>query len=139
MKKIVVFLAFLSLFACDNTIVDNNPYLPNFTVNFTVNLNLPEAINLQSGGSATFNQGIRGVVIYHVGIDSYRAFDLACPHLELQDCSRMTVTNGDLFMTCPCDDERFQLLNGAPESGNISYAAKSYNVTKDGNILRITN
>lgn len=138
MKKILGFLAFLFLLSCDNSTVNNNPFLPNYTVNFTVNLNLPEGQNLLiPGGTETFNQGIRGVVIYYVGGEVYRAFDLACPHIELQDCSQMTVEN--LFMTCPCDEERFQLTNGAPENGAINYAAKSYFVTKSDPILRITN
>lgn len=132
-----IFMTF-GLFSCGNS-VDDNQFLPHINVDFTVNLNLSEGINLQvPGGHETFaNQGLRGVVIFRRNIDLFVAFDLACPHIELQDCSTMTV--GALFMTCPCDNERFQLTDGAPESGEVNESAIFYNVTKNGDILRITN
>ncbi len=138
MKNLLFICLFLGIVSCGKS-DDNNQFLPNFPVNFTVNLNLAEGIDLQvPGGSKVFaNEGIRGVVVFRQNIDIFVAFDLACPHIELQDCSTMTV--GSLFMTCPCDDQRFQLTNGAPENGNINESARFYNVTLNGSILRVSN
>ncbi len=138
MKNLFLLLLFITLLSCDDD-SNNSTFLPNATVNFTVNLNLSEGNNLLiPGGHAVFsNRGIRGVVVYRRSADLFVAFDLACPHINLQDCSTMTV--GALFMTCPCDNERFQIIDGAPENGNIQHAARFYNVTLNGNLLRITN
>lgn len=138
MKNFFVFLLLMSLLSCDDSF-ENNDFLPNVPVNFTVNLNLSEGLNLQiPGGQETFlGQGIRGVVIYRLNLDTFVAFDLACPHLELQSCSTMTVDA--LFMTCPCDNERFQLTNGASEDGSVSESARFYTTRLSGNILTVNN
>lgn len=137
MKNLLLICFFFGIISCGST-DDNNQFLSNVPVNFTINLNLAEGIDLQvPGGSKVFaNEGIRGVVVFRQNIDLFVAFDLACPHIELQDCSTMTV--GSLFMTCPCDDQRFQLTNGAPENGSINESARFYNVTKNGSILRVS-
>jgi nitrite reductase/ring-hydroxylating ferredoxin subunit len=139
MKQIFGLLLILSLFSCDDT-DDNNPFLPNFPVNFTINLNLAEGSDIRFvGGYKTFegiNFGIKGVVVYHVTENNFVAFELACPHIELQDCSLMNVDFP--FLICPCDDEKFQMIDGGSVNG-LSSSARPYNVTKNGNILRITN
>lgn len=137
MKNLFLLFVFITLFSCDSD-DNNNTFLPNARVDFTVNLNLSEGNNLLvPGGHAVFsNRGIRGVVVYRRSADLFVAFDLACPHVNLQNCSTMTV--GALFMSCPCDDERFQLTDGAPENGDVQHAARFYNVSLSGTILRIT-
>ncbi|MCF6351156.1 MAG: Rieske 2Fe-2S domain-containing protein [Flavobacteriaceae bacterium] len=139
MKYLFYTILFLSLISCGDT-TDNNQTLPYKLVDFTVNLNLSEGINLNTnGGQDQFlNQGLKGVLIIRRSDTNFIAFEMACPHLDLQDCSRMTV--GSLFMTCPCDEERFQLLDdGVAENGNISQNLRNYNVIRSGDILRITN
>ena len=138
MKNLLLICLFSGMISCGNS-DDNNQFLPNIPVNFTINLNLAEGIDLQvPGGSKVFaNEGIRGIVVFRQNIDVFVAFDLACPHIEIQNCSTMTV--GSLFMTCPCDDQRFQLTDGAPENGNINESARFYNVSLNGSILRISN
>ncbi len=139
MKNIFYIILILSLISCGNT-TDNNQALPYKLVDFTVNLNLAEGINLNTnGGQDMFlNHGLRGVLIIRRNDTGFDAYEMACPHIDLQDCSTMTI--GALFMTCPCDDERFQLLgDGVAENGNISQNLRNYNVVRSGDILRITN
>ena len=142
MKYFLLIISFiLTLSSCKDDFVDNNKYLPNISVNFSVDLNLPEANGLLVvGGYAKFpNQGIRGVIVFNNGLDNYIAFDLACPHIPLQDCSTMTFNQGDLFMKCECDGEKFSKLDGSPLNPNIQYAARMYLVEKSGNTLFIHN
>lgn len=143
MKYLIILLTAISLISCKDDFVDNNKYLPNISVNFTVDLNLPEANALLTpGGFAKFTEqdkGIRGVIVFNNGLDNYVAFDLACPHIPLQDCSTMTFNAGDLYMECPCDDEKFSKLDGSPLNPEIQYAARMYLVEKSGNILYIHN
>ncbi len=138
MKQIFGLLLILSLFSCDNT-DDNNPFLPIFPVNFTINLNLAEGINLIHDGNQEIflDQGIRGIIVKRFSATNFVAFDLACPHIELQNCSTMTVEGSILI--CLCDDERFQILDGASVSGNVNVTARNYNAILNGNILRISN
>jgi len=141
MKYLIIILTFLSLNSCKDDFVDNNKYLPNVSVNFSVDLNLPESNGLLIvGGFAKFpEKGIRGVIVFNNGLGNYIAFDLACPHINLQECSTMTFNSSDLFMKCPCDDEKFSKLDGSPLNPDIQYAARMYLVEKSGNTLFIHN
>ena len=134
MKKIFFIILITTLLSCDDT-TDNNPFLPNVNVNFTVDLNLPQNSDLLIGGSVIYeNRGVRGIVINYNGL-TYSATDLACPHIELQSCSTMTVDGS--FIVCPCDDEKFQIFDGASVN-DLNTSARTYQVTKNGNLLRIS-
>jgi len=139
-KSILLFLITIVFLSCKDDYVDGNTYLPNTPVNFTVNLNLSEGINLQSAGYKTFpNKGIKGVIIFNNGLDNFTAFDLACPHIPLQGCSVMTFSQTDLNMTCTCDGEKFSKIDGSPQNPEIRQAARAYTITKNGSTLYIRN
>ena len=139
MKKALL-LCFLALYSCKDDYTDNNTFLPNVQVNFTINLNLPEGNALLTNGFKIFyNKGLRGVIVFNNGLDNYIGFDLACPHINLQDCSTMTFDQSDLYMSCPCDEEKFSKLNGAPKNGGVLHAAREYIVTKSSNLLTVRN
>ena len=94
MKKLGVIILLLSLFSCSNT-DDPNSILPYVPVNETVYLNNPSNNNLLSvGGWVEISGGIKGIVVYHAGIENYLAYDLACPHLAPSACSKMIVEDG---------------------------------------------
>ena len=135
MKKIFILLIITTFFSCDSS-DDGNSILPNVTVNETVFLNIQS--NLRAvGGSATIPGGISGIIIYHVTNEQFLAFDRACPHLAPQQCSSMTLSG--VLMTCSCDDTKFSILDGAPQSGT-QFAARQYRVINNGNeTLTITN
>ena len=137
MKVTITFLLFIGLFAC-NTTDDNNPVLPDVAVNTTVFLNNPTNNDLLFvGGYVEIQGGIKGIVVYRSTNDTFFAYDLACPHLAVNECTKMTV-NG-LFMICTCDNSKFALaLGGAPQS-DTPYPAKEYKIVKNGNTLKITN
>ena len=138
MQKLFIAILFLSLLSCSNS-NDGNNLLPNVPVNETVFLNNPTNNNLLSvGGWVEIPGGIKGIVVYHATIDSYLAYDLACPHLAPNECTKMIVEDG-LNMECTCDNTMFALaLGGAPQSGT-QFAARQYRVIKNGNSLLITN
>ena len=126
--------------ACDENSNDFNDLLPERPVNQTIFLNNPEFIDLQVvGGWAYASGGISGLVIYHYGIDTFIAFERSAPHLSPQACSKMTVKN-NLTMECACDDSVFNILNGAPLTDGVNYAARQYRVLNTGpSTLQITN
>ena len=139
MKKTVLVLILISLLSCKDDYVDGNTFLPNVSVNFTINLLLAEGNDLLVYGSKEFpSKGIKGVIVFYDGLN-YTAFDLACPHVPLQGCSTMTFSQSDLFMKCPCDGEEFSKIDGSPRNPDIRQSARAYIVTKNGNTLYVRN
>lgn len=138
MKKIILIGLVFVLFGCDSEIIQNNPYLPNYNVNFTVNKDLPlyNSLNFTGNGVLinTTGTGIRGVFVFNTGT-GYTAFDAACPNQPLSACSTMTL-NG-IMGVCPCDDAEYSLFTGL--SQGKEYPLKAYRVEVNGNNLRIYN
>jgi nitrite reductase/ring-hydroxylating ferredoxin subunit len=140
MKKIVsIFFLSIFLISCSSNFEEND-LLPFVTVSQIVDLSLPQYNNLQvPGGWAYTSGGIKGIIIYNINGNQYKAFERAAPHLTLSNCSQMVVEN-NLRMMCPCDDSEFNILNGAPLTPGITYNAREYLVTDlNGISLRITN
>lgn len=139
MKQLLLFLFILSFYTCDKT-EDYNDVLPYRVVDFVADMNLPEYVDLQIPGQSveTDNYGLKGIVIYNFN-GNYKAFDLACPQIPLSTCSRMTF-DGSLFLNCPCDEAKFSIYDGSPQTDGVSYWAREYYVVKLSNSqLRITN
>ncbi len=140
MKKYIL-LIWISLFwSCEkDSIVSNNPYLPDYPVNFNVNLNLPEFNNLLYNSQGVLinieGVGIRGIFVFNTGNNVYVAYDAACPNQALSDCSSMTI-NG-IMGVCPCDDAEYNLFTG--QSTGKKYPLKPYRTEFNGNIIRIYN
>ncbi|WP_338410493.1 hypothetical protein [uncultured Flavobacterium sp.] len=140
MKKILILCIIPFFMACEqNSIINNNPYLPNYAVNFTVNLNLPTYSNLQftANGVLITNAGvgIRGIFLFNTGNNTFTAFDAACPNQTLGSCSTMTL-NG-INAVCSCDGAEYSLFTGI--SNGKTYPLKAYRTEVNGNIIRIYN
>ena len=142
MKNILFSILLLCVFACSDDDRPQNPFLPNVTVNFQVNLNLPEFDRLEfPGGSAeirTDGFGINGVYIRNLNNTTFVAFELTDPNHALESCSALSVSNEKA--TCDCSDGNvYNLITGQPEDSTLSYFLKAYRVQKQGNVLIVTN
>lgn len=143
MKKHLFYISsFLFLLSCskDNTINNNNPYLPNYPVDLTINLNLPEYNNLQFVSNSVYINngvaGIRGVFVFNTGNNNYVAFDAACPNQALSSCSTMTI-NG-IKAVCACDDAEYSFFTG--QAQGKQYPMKQYRVQQiNSTTLRVYN
>lgn len=129
-----------SLFSCSESDTDPNAILPNVPVNETVFLNNPQYINLKAVGGWAYTQGgISGIILYRAGTTNYLAWERAAPHLVPKTCSQMTVENS-IIMYCSCDESKFSIIDGSPQTDGINYSVKFYRVDILGNnTLRITN
>lgn len=142
-KFFLLFLILLSLNCSDNSINDNNPFLPIYSFSTTINLDLPEYSSLQFAGNAVAifgpNIGIKGVVVFNGGgTNNFHAYDLACPNQPLSDCSTSTISAP--FVVCPCDNERYFLFTGLPENRDLRYPLRRYRIeVLSQNVLRISN
>ena len=144
-KYFLLLIAFPMLFGCStNSTNNNNPYLPNYTVNLDVNMSLPQYSHLKfvSNGIYVAGQGVRGVFVFNTG-SGYVAFDAACPNQALSSCSTMTFKKIDdqridrTNVVCACDNAQYSLFSG--QSAGKSYPLKQYRVEVNGNLLRVYN
>ena len=137
MKKIPVLILFVVLlFSCsDNDVSNNNPYIPNFGVNFTIDMNLPAYSNLKyvSNGIIMSAYGGKGVIIFNAG-NTYNAFDAACPNQEFTSCTAMTIDG--INAVCSCDDAQYSLSTGL---GGKKYPLKQYKVQVSGTVIHVYN
>ncbi|TVZ56056.1 hypothetical protein OD91_1335 [Lutibacter sp. Hel_I_33_5] len=138
-KKVFILFTFLICLSCTDT-TENNDVLPFVQVNVTVDLNLPQFLDLRvPGGWAYSSGGISGIIIYNLNGNQFKAFERSCPHIPVSNCTRMQVEN-NIKMKCLCDDSEFNILNGSPITSGIDKFAREYLVTNlNGTILRITN
>lgn len=140
MKNLFLLLVILSFLSCDDP--KYNDLLPNTQVDVLIDLNLPLYIDLQVPGSwaetpTTPGYGIKGILIYNKN-NTYIAFERACPHIAVTDCSQMNFDG--LYLNCPCDDSNFNIFNGGVSTSGNGYSAREYLVQViSSTSLRITN
>ncbi|WP_035645391.1 hypothetical protein [Flavobacterium sp. ASV13] len=137
MKKIWLLIVFVcALSACSDSQRSNkNPYIPNYSVNLSVDMNLPLYSNLKypSNGVIIPNYGAKGIIIFNAG-NSYNAFDAACPNQEINSCAAMTIDG--IYAVCSCDKVQYSLFTGL---GSKEYPLKSYRVEVIGSVIHVYN
>ena len=141
MKTILrLFFLLMLTISCskDNVTKNNNPYIPNYAVNFTIDLNLPMYDNLKYPSNGLLindaNVGASGVIVFNTGT-GYTAFDATCPNQSFTDCSKMYVKG--IMAVCPCDSKEYDLFTGT--SSGMKYPLKAYRVEVNANIIRVYN
>ena len=83
MKKIIILLSLFLFINCGDDTIENDCF-SNVSASGTINLGLPQFINLQVPlGFATANLSNRSILIINRS-SRFQAFDLACPE---DDCS----------------------------------------------------
>lgn len=136
--KIILFITSIYLFVgCTNNQIEND-CIP-FT-NVNESLNIEQFIDLQiPGGWIYTDGGLQGLIIYNLNGIQFKAFDRLCPGQNLSSCSKMIV-DSNLRIVCPCNNNEYNILNGAPLNGDKTCFAKQYFVENlNGSLLRITN
>ncbi|WPO80662.1 hypothetical protein [Flavobacterium sp. KACC 22761] len=137
MKKIWLLIVFVcALSACSEGERSNkNPYIPNYSVNLTVDMNLPLYSNLKypSNGVIIPNYGAKGIIIFNAG-SGYNAFDAACPNQEINSCAAMTIDG--IYAVCSCDKVQYSLFTGL---GSKEYPLKQYRVEVSGTVIHVYN
>ncbi len=143
MGKMILYIFMAGLLtACssDDDIRHRNPNLPNINFRIQLNLDLPEYNNLQFPGNnyVTYNDGIKGIVIYNLNNSQYIAFELSDPNHPPNNCSAMKVEG--LTATCRCDDaNEYNIITGEITKGEGEYAMKPYRIERRGNVIEISN
>jgi nitrite reductase/ring-hydroxylating ferredoxin subunit len=155
-SKLSYFLSALlitySLVACER---NENDVIPDVYVDFTLNLNDIEFVNLTSlFGSVninanTNNWGLRaagydsnGIIVFTGPNDEFYAYDRTCPHDYFVNKLSIKVSVVDIiYAECPQCKTRYTLTNlGTPVSDTPGrYPLKNYRTSSDGSYIRVWN
>ncbi|MEA9415758.1 MULTISPECIES: hypothetical protein [unclassified Flavobacterium] len=138
MKKFWLLSLFVVLLmSCsDSRDRSKNPNIPNYSVNLTIDTNLPAYSNLKFISNPVYipNYGAKGLIVMKVGETSYNVFDAACPNEAISSCVAMTIDG--INAVCSCDKSVYSLFTGL---GDKEYPMKQYRVDVAGSTLRIYN
>ena len=139
MKRYFLLTATLLILACHkDSVINDNPYLSNYSFSVVINTSLPSYSNLNFPSNpvliTTAGAGIKGIIIMKGGTDDYRAFEASCPNQYPSDCTQLTI-NG-INGKCPCDNVEYSLYTGV---GAGEYPLKPYRVEVSGANLRVYN
>jgi len=141
----------LSLGSCNK----KNDVIPNTYVNFTLDLNDPEFVNLSAfGGSVTVNSrtnnwgtGAAGFdgngIIVCYGVDEFYAYDRTCPHDYVNNSISIKVNidpGNSTIAICPkCGTKYGLTVGGTPVTGVGRYPLKNYRTSYQGNYVLVWN
>lgn len=140
MKKfILLFFGLILLLSCNkDTVRNTNPFIPNYSFVFDINLNLPAYSALNSNINPQLivqeNVGVSGIIVMKISETEYRAWEANCPNQYPSQCAAMTISG--LNAKCSCDGIEYSLFTGV---GIGVYTMKPYRVEILGNIVRVSN
>ena len=154
-SKIRFFLFSLALIITLSSCNKKNDVIPDTYVNFTLNLNDPEFVNLSGfGGSVTVDSRTNnwgsgaagydgnGIIICN-GVDEYYAYDRTCPHDYIVNSLSIKVnidpTNSTIAICPKCSTKYALTVGGTPASGVGRYPLKNYRTSQQGNYLTVYN
>jgi nitrite reductase/ring-hydroxylating ferredoxin subunit len=151
MKKVILVLLLFSvtLLSCK----DENPYagdcfVPDASVNSTINLELPEYYNLRNLGEyIVINQGNKGIYLIHNYDDLYYAIERTCTYESERECSQIQLNPKTLQLRCGTESDTGFIsccastfsFNSSVLTGPARCNLKTYKVSQSGNSLYVRN
>ncbi|MBO7624751.1 MAG: hypothetical protein J6S82_05535 [Bacteroidales bacterium] len=118
-KRLWLFLVCLVCLAGCQTPDDNIPYRK---INFTVSIPSTGLVNV--GGHEYFTGGVNGIVVYRFDMQTFLAYDRACPH-DWQRGGRVEVVQSAYLYDSLCGS-MFKILYGMPLSGTAETPLRMY-------------
>jgi len=130
---------------------NKNDVIPDVYVNFTLDINDPQFVNLiaigadtvdartNNWGSSAAGFNGNGIIIYNGGDDFY-AYDRTCPHDYMLNGTNVKVIADFTIARCPLCGTVYSLSSlGTPASGIGRYPLKNYRTSFDGRFVRVWN
>ncbi|MDP1622899.1 MAG: hypothetical protein Q8M08_11245 [Bacteroidales bacterium] len=119
---------------------DQAPEIPYVYVNFSLNPNGTQFINLNVvNGWETVTGGYNGIVIFRKAVNEFAAFERACPYDPRITGAQVRVEQSGITCACPVCGSKFILLDGTPFEGPSHYPLKQYTTIYDGSVLYVSN
>ena len=136
MKIRILALFCLLFFSCQK----EEDYIQNVMVNIDLNLTLTEFSDLQTVGNYIFiTGGVKGIIVYRQGFDSYKTYDRNCSFEPSLSCARIDSVNSSIAI-CKCCNSMFLLeQNGDNIDGPALLPLKKYDNSLLGDVLHIYN
>src|SRR5262245_22342964 len=113
MRRLVLLTAVAGLLmaGCDK---DDPTGVPPVAVDISVNINLPEYINLQApGGWAYLTGGSRGLLVYRKTQEEFVAMDRHCPYQPENLCRVFVDESGVIARDSVCCHSAYLLIDGS--------------------------
>ena len=135
MKIRILALFCLLFFSCQK----EEDYIQNVVVDINLNLTLPEFSDLQTVGNSVFiNGGVKGIIVYRQGFDSYKTYDRNCSFEPSLSCAIIDSVNSSIAI-CKCCNSKFLLSDGTPFDGPALLPLKKYQNNLSEDFLYIYN
>lgn len=130
MKKYFYLLFAISLFfgCVKDTVRNNNPYIPNYSFSYIINLNLNTKLTVPINPDILTEPSGITMIVMRISDTDYRAWNANCPNQSLSSCSKLVI-NG-LNAKCNCENYEYSLFTGI---GNAQYTMIPYRVEILGN------
>ena len=152
MNRIILILLILGVVSFDSCKSDDlysgDCFVPEVSVNYTINMNLPEYFQLQNLGEFLYLEGgNRGVFLVHNFDDVYYAVERTCTYKSDLECAKIFVDSLTLQLRCgaevdtgfiQCCTSKYQFDSRVTE-GPSRCNLKTYRINRNGNILYINN
>ncbi|MEI6433930.1 MAG: hypothetical protein WCP32_03725 [Bacteroidota bacterium] len=139
-KNLLLFLIAMVIIAVSCKKEENQTEIPFVNVNFSINPNSTQYINLNAvNGWETVSGGYNGILIFRKSINEFSAFERACPYDPLVQGAQVRVDDSGITCFCPVCNSKYIMVDGTPYEGPSRYPLKQYTTIYDGSILYITN
>ncbi len=137
MKKYFFVLIPLFFLGCNK---DNNSNIPFVQVNIFMQTTDPQFIGLNAVNSWIYLVGgSRGIIVYKVSNDQFRAFDRHCTFQPENTCALVSIETNNISGLDDCCGSRFLVTDGSVLNGPAVLPLREYNTSFDGATLRIFN
>ncbi|MEI6456223.1 MAG: hypothetical protein WCO93_08035 [bacterium] len=131
---------FLFLFVTSCTKEEQPPDIPYVYVNFSLNPNSTEYINLNPvNGWETVTGGYQGILLFRISVAEFAAFERACPYDPLSPGAQIRVEDSGITCYCPVCKSRYIMTDGTPFEGPSHFPLKQYQTYFDGFLLYVSN
>jgi len=106
----------------------------------TINLSYPQYQRLRLDGGYAYIEGagLRGIILYREGENSFRAYERACPHHAEEDCAVVQVDGSSLYLIDRCCKSTFNFSDGQPTGGPAQRPLLQYRIEITGTTLKIS-
>jgi len=109
---------------------DKQPQIPYVYVNIELHPNTMDYI--QVGGYKYVNGGYKGIVVYRLLPDEFKAYERCCPYDPAITKARISVDPSIFTCTDSVCKSKFSLLDGSPVGGPSPYSLMQYRCSYDG-------
>jgi nitrite reductase/ring-hydroxylating ferredoxin subunit len=131
----LLLLIFVSSCRKDNS----NSQVPLVAVDFTINLNDPQFIDLAvTTGWVYVTGGSMGIIIYRNNDSEFSAYDRHSPHNVNEFC-QVSVNEDNITITDECSDSQWIITDGQVIDGPAQAPLRRYNTTYSYPFLRVYN